>query len=204
MKKTLIISTVLIVCAVIFMNAAPAQATEFGITGGLNMANMSGDFENNKAMMTFGGGFFGRMSAGPQFTIHSEVLYMMKGTKWDEGDEKLKLNYIEVPVLLMYNVPMTGPVSPCIFAGPYYATLVSAKSEFEGQELDMKEAFADNDFGVVVGAGVDIKMGPTGKIFLNGRYSLGLSNANDFLPDEVSVKHGVISLFAGFGVGVGP
>lgn len=208
MKKNLLITTALIAFAVMFITIAPAKATEFGIMGGLNMANMTGDFEDNKAMMTFGGGVFGRVSPSPQFTIQSELLYMQKGTKWEgaegEDDEEMTLTYVEVPVLLMYNFPMPGPISPCVFAGPYFATLLSAKDKFEGEELDVKELFKDTDFGAVFGVGVDIKTGASGKFFFNGRYSLGLSNVNDFLPEEFSVKHGVMSVFAGYAISLGP
>ena len=189
---------------VILLTAAFAQATEVGLTGGLNMANMTGDYDENKSMLAFGGGTYARLSLVPQFTIQAEVLYMQKGTKWDEGDEKLTLTYLEVPVLLMFNFPTPGPVSPSVFAGPYLGYLLDAKSDFEGEEYDAKAAFKDFDFGVVLGAGIDLKVGPSGKVFFNGRYSRGLSNINDLPVDDFSLKNGVLSFFVGYSMGVGP
>ena len=193
-----------LILAVLLLATPLVQATEFGVTGGLNMANMTGDYDDNKSMIAFGGGTYARLSLVPQFSIQAEVLYMQKGTKWDDGDEKLTLSYLEVPVLLMFNVPTPGPVSPKFFAGPYFGYLLDAKDDFEGEELDVKEAFKDFDIGVVLGAGVDLKVGPSGKVFFNGRYSRGMSNVNDILPDMFSVKHGVLSFFVGYSMGVGP
>ncbi len=192
-----------LVMAVLLVTAGVANSQELGFTGGLNLANQTGDWEDNKMMLAFGGGIFGRLSPAPQIAIQPEVLFMMKGTKWDEGDEKFKLTYIDIPVLLMYQFPMEGSVTPSIFAGPYLGILLSAKDEFAGEEIDVKDVVKSTDFGLVFGAGVDIKAGDKGKFIVNGRYALGLSNANDFLPDELSYKNAVISFFVGYAFGLG-
>ena len=102
MKKLMISLLALMLIA----GVAQAQMKmEFGFKGAVNMSNVTGDVENNKMMLGFGGGIFGKFMPSPQFTIQPEVLYMMKGAKYDDHtdefgceitDGKLVLNYVEV------------------------------------------------------------------------------------------------------------
>lgn len=199
-----------LVLAVLFVMTACAQATEVGFQGALNLANMSGDIAENKVLLGFGGGVFARFTPAPQFFVQPEVLYMMKGTKWDLEilDEtlelKFKFNYIEIPVLFGYQFPMQGSVSPAIYVGPALGILMSADAEADGESEDMKDFTKSTDFGLVIGGGVDIKTGEKGKFMLGGRYTLGLSNINDDEEDpDFELKNGVISFFVGYGFPIG-
>lgn len=174
--------------------------SSFGIKGGLNIANLSGDIEDNKALMAFGGGVFGQLTVSPTLIIQPEVLYMQKGTEEDvDGGEKLKLNYIEVPILVKYVFPTEGSFEPCVYAGPVISFLMSAKI---GDE-DIKDFVKSTDFGVAFGAGAEFAVGEGGgKFHFDGRYTLGLTNASDDDSDD-DVKNGVISVFVGYGFPLG-
>lgn len=200
-----------LVLAVLFIIATTAQPAELGFTGGLNMANQTGDWTENKTLLTFGGGAFGSVPLAPQISVQAEVLYMMKGTKWDyeeDGisiEEKFKLTYLEIPVLFKYEVPMEGSISPLFFAGPALGILLSAKVDVAGIELDVKDFTKGTDFGVVFGGGAAVKAGEKAKVMFAARYTLGLSNLNDDPDDpDFSFKNGVISVFGGFAFGFGP
>ncbi len=204
MKRAVLLMVAL--CLVLSVSALGQDDTKmlsaFGLKGGLNLANFSGDIENNKSMVAFGGGVFGKITPSPTICIQPEVLFMQKGAEDDvEGGEKLKLNYIEVPVLVKYMIPTEGNINPSIFAGPAVSFLMSADY---GDE-DMKDYIKSVDFGLAFGAGADIAIGDGGgKVTFDGRYTLGLSNINDADDsDEISVKNGVITFMVGYAFPLG-
>jgi hypothetical protein len=221
MRKTLI--TMMALAAFAMLLVVPAQAqmkTEFGLKGAVNMANMSGDVENNKMMLAFGGGIFARIMPNDQICIQPEVLYMMKGCKFDDvgttTDAKTVFNYIEVPVLVKYMIPTEGKISPCIFAGPAVGMLMSAKAkgtqDNTDYDNDIKDFMKSIDFGVAFGAGIDFAVGEKGKITFDARYTLGLNNLNDVSEADAatfgfgvddSFKNGVISVMVGYAFPIG-
>ncbi|MCK5125539.1 MAG: PorT family protein [candidate division Zixibacteria bacterium] len=191
MRKYVIALMVVVVCAMAFVSPAQAQTkTEIGIKGGFGFANLTGDVTGTKSALSLGGGGLIRFPLSPQFSIQPELLLILKGTmeKGDDG-EKLKLTYIEVPILAMYRPPTKGTVRPVFFTGPVLGLLLSAKV---GDD-DIKESLNGTDFGLVFGAGVDFETGAKGKIFLEARYTMGISNIAKDSGDD-SVKNGVFSL----------
>jgi hypothetical protein len=195
MKRTILISimiAVLMLASSIFAQDA-ARPMKYGIKAGFGMANLTGDIDGNKSMLTPGFGLFLTYKASPNFAIQPEVLYEMKGTKEDGGDGKIKLNYITVPVLLKYVIPTQGKMAPSIFAGPYLGFKASAKDQ-DGTKL---EGVKSTDFGVAFGAGLDFAAGATGVFTIDARYELGLSNTNDV--GDVSVKNSWLGLYLGYG-----
>ena len=124
----------------------------------------------------------------------------MKGAKADVTNEfltdegygsltmKMKQDYIEVPVLIKYNIPTQGSISPNLFVGPYAAINVGSKlewedvpAELEGEDVpegDIENA-ASIDFGLTFGGGLGFAVGPKGKLTLDVRYTLGMTNIFD-------------------------
>ena len=81
-----------------------------GIKAGVALGSISGsdadpgDGADKKMLLGFGGGAFVTYGFTPMFAIQPELLYMMKGVKYQatEGDaeETIKASYIEIPILL--------------------------------------------------------------------------------------------------------
>ena len=205
MRATII---ALFICLSLVVTAAAQSPVKFGVKGGLALADMTGDgwddieaslevTADNSFKAGFAGGAFFEMPLGASgLALHPEVLFVMKGSKADLTSTedasvtvttKIKQTYLEVPVLLKYNIPTQGQISPNLFAGPYAAFKMSSKIEFE----DVPAAAADEltsgdienaksvDFGVAFGGGVDFAVGPKSKLTLDVRYSLGLTDAFD-------------------------
>src|SRR5699024_6216096 len=117
-----------------------------------------------------------------KFGIQPELLYSMKGSKYEESEEimgvsinyeeKTKLDYIDLPIMAKYYV--TEGFS--VMAGPHIGFLVSAKSEVEASgggeeesgEVDIKDGLSSIDFGVGAGVGYQLENG----LFFNARYTL--------------------------------
>jgi hypothetical protein len=59
-----------------------------------------------------------------------------------------------------------------LHAGPQFGMLLSAKQECDGNSEDIKDGLKGLDFGLGIGAGVDLPMG----LGFSARYVAGLSN----------------------------
>jgi hypothetical protein len=203
MKK--IIFAAVAVMAFTFSNA---QNARFGIKGGLNFANFTGDTEglDFKTKVGFNIGGFVEVKLADKFYIQPELLYSTQGSIVDDvevydgfdvyyGDVQFKFNYINVPVMFKYYVADKFNLE----AGPQIGFLVSAEATVKVEGTKATESVKDNfetlDFGLNFGAGYDFT-----KNFSAGvRYNLGLANIADTEPgDDGKVHNSVFSLSVGY------
>jgi hypothetical protein len=188
--------------------AAPvAPRFRFGITAGLNFANMSElDDSDMRTGFIIGGHLV--MPFGPTFAFQPEVLYSQKGAKGTTVDEEsgeeidieLKHDYVEIPLLLrMTIVPASGGVRPYLLLGPSIGLSMSCEIEGEangvsvGIDCDELVEPSSVDVGAALGGGIEFPVG-TRAMSLGVRYTLGLSEV--FEEDES--KNRVLAILAGF------
>ncbi|MBN2227738.1 MAG: PorT family protein [candidate division Zixibacteria bacterium] len=179
------------------------------------------DYESRKTV-TFG--IFLTAPIYNNLAIQPEVLYTSRGAKVERNDAyfngtlEYRLHYLEFPILLRMSLPTGKDLRPYLLAGPGIAVNIGAKSKIEGHayneeteewedagsEEDIDGLFKGIDWELVVGAGVDYKVGP-GKIFIEARYVMGLSviysYGVDTLPDgmEAPDEHNsAINILAGY------
>ena len=200
MKK--IILTAVAVFGFAFANA---QEVKFGVKGGLNIANVSGDVEGNKSRIGYLVGGFAEIKISEKFSIQPELLYSAQGVNFkEEGigfsyEGKQNNGYLNIPV--MAKVYVTPKVS--IEVGPQIGFLLNSKSKVEGTEdgdvifsgeEDTKDDFESTDFGLNFGLGYDL----TEKLSIGGRYNLGLSNILKDAEEGEKVKNSVFSFSLGY------
>ena len=93
----------------------------------------------------------------------------------------MKLTYLELPVLFRFTIPTQGNVSPSIFAGPSVGIKLRSKGSATSPGFSV-EADLENtkgiELGLVFGGGITVGRNDT-KIFLDGKYNLGLTNIFD-------------------------
>ena len=177
MKK---FTLVLMLAAVMLFTAAPlfAEGMMFGVKGGLDMANLTGDaVALTKIKMGMVGGAFLCYNFTEIFAIQPELLFAMKGAGIDIPiiDASLKANYIEIPLLFKVNLPTEGKMKPSLYAGPALGILMSAKAEVMGVGVDIKDFVKSTNFGLVAGAGIGYQLEEKGLLFLEARYDVGLA-----------------------------
>jgi len=211
-----ILSIVALVLLVSTVAAEDLSQKEFGFKVGIGSATQSGSgiySEDHSSILALGGGVFGRffLSNG-LIAIQPEALILQNGVKhpdseypFGDTEAEYKLTYLTVPVLVAYSFPTSGQVSPNVFAGPMVGFLMSAKRTESGNGFDEETDFKDDvksvHFGVTFGAGISIAIGQRGKLMLDGRYDLGLSNILDDNSGE-SIKNRSLRLFAGYAFGI--
>jgi hypothetical protein len=189
MKRCILI--VLSVFAAFLQLSAQIEVLK-GVKAGLNIAYF-GDSDDPSSYPTttqYAFGAFVELKILNRFSIEPECFYSIKGSNEIVTGLKLastssspvteRLGYLEIPVLLKYNLPPSEP-NLCVYAGPSVAFLLDGKAKTEGPtgtlEMDILSQRAGTDFGFVVGTGVAI---PTGLIdaTLDVRYELGLTKVN--------------------------
>jgi len=138
------------------------------------------------------GGFVQIDFAGP-FALQPEAAYVQKGfdipdlpndPNVDAGS--LALDYVEIPVLAKLQVPVAGPITPTVFAGP--VVNVNVNAEFDEPRLDtdprdISDFVSGTEIGGHVGAGLDIEAGVV-LLMLDARYTRGLTGVFD--EDEIN------------------
>jgi Outer membrane protein beta-barrel domain len=190
-----------LVCGAILICASPswAQGVRFGAKGGVNIANQDVTGDNDppsfdSRIATVAGGFV-TLRLASWLDLQAEGLYAMKGARLTVFGIKsaIEIDYLEVPVL--------GRVR---FAHRYYAAggpsmgfAMRAKTRTtfgtSTQELDVMDQVNRFDFGVAMGGGVEF-----GRVVIDGRYTLGLTDADKDKTDSTQTKNRAIAVTAGF------
>ena len=147
----------------------------FGVSAGINVANMSVKSEGVSVSLTskvgFKGYVFYDLPLGSSFSLENELGYDQMGAKLSSQGTELSssIDYITLSVLPKYNVQETGL---SFFIGPSLGFLMSAKSSYNGQSSDDKDSYNSINLSGVVGASYYLPMG----FGLTARYMGGLTN----------------------------
>ena len=215
-----------------------SQEIKFGAKVGLNLSNLRGDYpagiDEHNSKIGFHIGGFAEYSINEKFSLQPELLFSTQGNTYgykdyygggsyyDGADYDLKLNYLNLPILLKYKVIEKLSIE----FGPQIGYLMSAKTKidvtedsrdpsqnysveidmlndgvynFGGTTIQSKASANRLDFSLNLGASYDI----TEKIFLQGRYNLGLStvdknSTNGSSTNSWNMKNSVFQLSAGY------
>ena len=195
-----------------FATSINAQVT-FGVRAGLNLANVTISEEGSTIDITPdsrpGITVAGIVNIGitEAFSVQPEVHYIQKGYKLDIdfgfGSSKVNfgLNYLDIPIHAKYQFGGGENIGGYVLAGPVLGYALGGKVEScldgdcETETLkfdDDAEGFNRTEFGLSLGGGVNI-----GKIFVDLRYVLGLSDLSEDPDQDGSTKN------KGFQIGVG-
>ena len=181
-EKLLLVAAI----AVLAVSNINAQETKFGVKGGLNLANVSGD--NTKAfdpVTSFNLGLMSEISITDKFSFQPELMYSGQGYSFN-SDNVVELSYLNIPLMAKYYVAKGLSIE----AGPQIGYLFSAKNE----SVDVKDSFKKIDFGANVGLGYKLENG----LNFGVRYNLGLSNINNISGSSDKYKNGVLQASVGY------
>lgn len=176
MKKVL-----LAVFAVTVMTASlQAQGIRLGAKVGTNLNKISGQSFSDGFDLSYHVGGFLEIDFNKKWGIQPEVLWSQTATKRSSfntiyaseinplnNGEKIKLDYLSIPVLFRYNV---GGILT-LNLGPQFGILLNQdKTLLQNGE----SAFKSGDFSMVAGGQLNFKV-----LRIYGRYNIGLQNIND-------------------------
>ncbi|UCF06020.1 MAG: PorT family protein [bacterium] len=204
-----IVIVVLLACSLTCSNAHGGSWTA-GLKAGLNLADAYGDDSegagSRKGLIV--GGFIGYRFTD-FLSMQDEVYFTMKGSEGrhpiffaGNRDVRIRLAYLEVPILVRFHLPLSWRVVPNIFAGPAFAIMLynNADYEYEGRiyDINLDPYVKSTDIGVILGGGVDVETG-MGSIVLEARYEWGLVNIPDETPYvDLDLKNSALSFMIGY------
>jgi hypothetical protein len=182
MKK--LIFSALALCAFGFANA---QDMKFGVKGGVQFTNFTGDGEWDGKTGFYVGGLVD-FTISESFHVQPELLYSMEGAEVDMGEFgtfDYGISYLRIPIMAKYYI-MEGLN---LQAGPEIAFKIGTAEDA------VDDAVKSMDFGLGIGAGYELENG----LMFDARYNLGLSNiAEDGDEADVEVKNTGIMLGLGY------
>ena len=157
--------------------AADQIEYRYGIVAGQNIATIKTSGSSSQDVVTGWMAGLAMQVVWPQgFAVQPEVLYSQKGCITEDPRVQYDMDYIEVPVKLMYRLYLAD-IKPFAFVAPYaaYAIDISPKGDDNSNYLDQINKF---DAGIGAGAGFDIWNAQ-----LSFRYSWGFTSVlNDLSP----------------------
>lgn len=194
MKKILLFACLVAGSLTTFAQTNDKFAT-FGIVGGLNFAqlhlsdNNSSATANTGTLTTFAIGGFADLKLSDKFSLQPMLLYSGKGGQNTESGVsiKSKIFYLEVPVNLVYHLPVSFG-NFYLAAGPYFSYGLSAKvtGSAEGNSSTIDVGFGNDDESYQrTDAGIDFIIGlklNNGLLF-NLSSDLGLKNISNQSAD---------------------
>lgn len=175
---------------------------EFGVKAGFDLTNFWGEDLPHGMKPSYQAGLFMEYHFNDKVSIAPEVVFASQGGKFKIGkdlfginvealglkdvDMTFNTNYVNVPIMFKYY----ATPSLSIDLGPQVGFNVYSKISGEGQSFDVKKNTKTVDFGVGLGATYHV----TENLFVQGRYTMGLTNAFD----QGDMKNGNLQLALGY------
>lgn len=137
-----------------FFSYAQMGRPSFGLRAGVNFQNLNGkDADDNKRendlTVGFNVGVNAEIPVAEDFYLQPGVLYSTKGAQMDDdGDVKVNIGYIEVPVNLVYK-PELGTGRLLMGFGPYVAFGINGKVKGDGmsdRDIKFENEVSPQDF----------------------------------------------------------
>jgi hypothetical protein len=154
-----------------------AQRTDayLGLKVGLNVAslNVENGVDYNSIVSAHAGGL-AHIHVAPHFAIQPELF--LSGQGGERSNDKVKLIYLNLPVLFQY---MVGDGFR-LHTGPQLGILLSGKEKIGNVEYDIKDVLNTAEFGWEFGAGYQF---PGSGLGLDARYTVGLTDITEGSSD---------------------
>jgi len=185
---------VLSTCGPVLAGGRPFHVTAMGGLAISKLRNVDYPFGAFQSVKGPGAGVGLAWPLAASLEVQPEVLYMQKGISLGESEgvdesgtltgtiETLHVvSAIEVPLLLRWEVPTGGRVHPVLSGGPFVSFEIAEQRKITGSQTTSQdsEILKNTDYGVVLGAGLELDAGP-GRWILQGRYEAGLADLGTF------------------------
>lgn len=180
------------------MSGMDGTSIKPGVRAGVDFMTVGGDDADDDVERRTGFmvGGFALVDFGGPLALQPELTYTQKGATNPDTDVTTKLDYIEIPVLAKFQVPVSGPVSPNIFAGPTLGFNVTSELEDDNGNTQDLNNVSGTEFGLAFGGGVDFGVS-SGTLMIDFRYELGLTSIDDSNAD-LSINNQGFMVTAGF------
>jgi hypothetical protein len=186
---------------------APLSAQQtFGLVGGVATGKLAEEFDgdprtdDDESLLSLVVGVSMQRPLSNGMIFAPEAFYVAKGYEDEDSQGKVKMNYVEIPLLLRYGIPIDGTIQPFLLGGPAIALQASCKyTDADGDTGTCDEVFGEEDSykgfdaGLMLGGGIS-----RDNLSATIRYDLGLANISK--AANWSAKNRALMLLVGFGL----
>jgi hypothetical protein len=158
---------------VIEIEAPPLRRVEFGVQymptfSYLSLTTGNGGTIQASSTIRNGIGAMLALNLTRHFGLQAEVDYYQSSQNFNSGNSmnQLKINYMDIPLLLSLNTDKTKPINLNFVAGPQFGYNVGSSLQSTGGASDVNVAVKQADIGFAYGAGLEC--------FLNHRHTCRL------------------------------
>lgn len=158
MKKLLV--TVIAMLTVMSVSAKDEDKSTFGIKGGVGLTSIT-NIDQGKMKFGYKVGLTGDAVLLPILSIQPSLYFTGKGyeQKWSTSNNNASItltanaNYVELPILVMFNIPFSDNFKISAGLGPYFAYGVAGKTKVKGNVggLEANTDWNTFDGGEIVG-----------------------------------------------------
>lgn len=177
---------VLLALLILFLGSSFVFAGAFGVGvsagGSLSFVGTAAESDGSPRYGFTGGVYadyaFYSLENVVDFFVQPGVFFVMKGFNTNHPlfeETKVNLNYIEVPILVKAGFPLDLPIDPYVLVGPTVGVRLSSDYASDASEGELDDNIKLIDYGVTMGAGVDLDMG----LSIDARFNLGLVEIGD-------------------------
>ncbi len=196
MKKLLVL-----IVALMASFTLSAQEMRYGITGGVNFANMHSSVSSSDAYVGFNAGIKAEMDlssvVADGFYADARALYSLKGGRWSGVHQNL--GYLALPFNFGYRFGVSSDINILAGLGPYFGLGVLGKNVVKVDGTKVKsDLFGDSfkrfDFGLNYNVGVE--MWNQWQFFVGFEHSL-LNIAKSSIDGEGDIKVRPLNFYIG-------
>lgn len=159
-------------------------------------------------------GVFYTSKLSDYFDLQPEINFIQRGYGFDQTPlydtrYKIKINYLELPFIIKYKVPINF-VHFNVYTGPFAAIKLNANGHLESegmQKIESLDCVKDWDYGMVMGLGSEFKLG-TGQMLIDFKFNWGwhhmMSQPDDYIDlydDPGRVRNLSLTLLTGYRFG---
>jgi hypothetical protein len=204
------------------MIAASANAqTMFNVRVGPTFASRYSNeaSQKSKGLVAMGGGGGFRIQKGA-FSFDPAIMIVIKGTESADpvtnGKQRLKLQYIELPLVGTATLFTSGRLKPFIEAGPVIDLEMRCRVQFISSDKQQQDDVGCDlqslstpdrhkfDFSVAGGGGLDYNLEQNRHVLLEVRYTHGLSNISDSDDRSLVIRNRALSVYIGYSFPINP
>ena len=151
-------------------------------------------------------GLLAKADITPYFAVRVDAMYSQKGFAKGSGDIALDVDFVEIPIYFVVQIP--GKIQPYLLLGAVLGLQTSCKVSSGNQqnvpcdEVTTLPSTTGADSGLMFGLGAAVRLGP-GSIFADAIYNYGLTDISEPSLDVDSIKTRTFYLSFGYLFSVG-
>ena len=169
---------------------------------------------SGKVLLGYQAGFFTTFNLSRKLQVQPEIFYALRGFDgsttylYDDIVYKIKIPYIELPLLLKFRIWTRKAFSAAIFTGFYTAMKLKAEKQsriWKVEEKTSLENVKKFDYGLMLGFCGEADSG-RGRVLLELRSGFGLKNVMEappgtirLRPGDVRMRNVYVSILIGYG-----